>query len=460
MLDKRKERCYTLIREMKKSIVFFWSLLILILAFSLSCAPRATKKENCKQFADKANKFLYVLPDSAKLYLEKTIACSSDYVDAYIILAKLYAEDEQYEEAESTYKYLISNNPRNAKGYSGLGLILLKMTRYDHAIVEYEKGISVDPNDASIYHGLGFVYEEMDEFAKAESLYEIAHKLDPENYTIMYALAGVYLENGKCEAAIPLLEEIEKLYPEDREVTLSLADAYYDCRDYSEALQKYLLLKPHLPDNSSFYLKIGKCYEGLEQYDNAAAYLDTAIEKSDNKLIPFYHIINMYIRIKDFQRAEKYAKDAFDFAPDDLGLFAMTGDIYFGYGEEQRKNEENSIAISNYNTAIACYKKAGQSTKRIQRAEALIKEMQAARGTVSGRITLKSNGKPIAFSNILVIGTTTGTVSDLSGKYSFSLLPGTYDIQARMLGLINKTKKGIKVGKDKTTTVDFQLDHE
>lgn len=432
-----------------------------MLAFSLSCAPRTTKKENCRQFADKAGKFLRILPDSAKLYLEKTIACSTDYVDAYIVLAKLYAEDEQYEKAESTYKHLISHNPRNPKGYSGLGLIYLKLMQFNDAIAEYEKGISVDPKDASIYHGLGFVYEEMGEFAETESLYEIAHKLDHKNYTIMYDLAGAYLKNEKCEQAITLFEKVEKNFPEDREITLSLADAYYDCKDYSKALKKYLLLISDLPDISSLYLKAGKCYEGLKQYDNAAAYLDTAIEKSLNKLFPYYHIINMYMRMGNLAAAKKYVNAAFKFAPNDPALLSMMGDIHIGYGDIACEREEFNNAVANYQNAKVWFKKAGFSGEGgIDRANQRIKNILKTAGMIKGKITDATNGEYVPFVNVVIVGAKKGTISDLNGEYYIILSQGMYDLQVRVMGYETSTARNVKAKAGETTIVNFELDLE
>jgi outer membrane receptor protein involved in Fe transport len=79
-------------------------------------------------------------------------------------------------------------------------------------------------------------------------------------------------------------------------------------------------------------------------------------------------------------------------------------------------------------------------------------------GKIAGRVIDKSSGEPLPFANILVLGTTMGTVTDLNGDYFIiNIPPGLYDVQARMMGYNNITVKNVKVEIDQTSTVNFEL---
>jgi tetratricopeptide (TPR) repeat protein len=241
----------------------------------------------------------------------------------------------------------------------------------------------MDTSDATIYHGLGFVYEEMKNFFKAESLYEIAYSKDPQSQPIAYALGKMYLENKKCENAVTLLEKLAEAFPEDREVALTLGDAHFDCKNYAKALERYLIIKSDLSEFATIYLKIGKCYENLRQYSNAAANLDTAIAKSEKKIIPYYHVINMYLKIKSYGKAQSYITKAFSVAPGDAGLNCMNADVYLGYGDGARASKKYKTAISQYETGRSWYSKASgdpqwgtYASNGIKRANAKIKNTQ------------------------------------------------------------------------------------
>ncbi|MCK4575589.1 TonB-dependent receptor, partial [candidate division WOR-3 bacterium] len=79
-------------------------------------------------------------------------------------------------------------------------------------------------------------------------------------------------------------------------------------------------------------------------------------------------------------------------------------------------------------------------------------------GKIAGRVVDKSNGQPLPFANILIVGTTMGTVTDLNGDYFIiNISPGVYNVQARMMGYNNITKTGVKVEIDQTSRVNFEL---
>jgi hypothetical protein len=79
-------------------------------------------------------------------------------------------------------------------------------------------------------------------------------------------------------------------------------------------------------------------------------------------------------------------------------------------------------------------------------------------GKIAGRVVDKSNGEALPFANIIIVGTTMGTVTDLNGDYFIiNIPPGTYDVQARMMGYNYITVKNVKVEIDQTSTVNFDL---
>jgi tetratricopeptide (TPR) repeat protein len=223
----------------------------------------------------------------------------------------------------------------------------------------------------------------MKDFSKAESLYKKAYAKNSKNQTIAYSLGKIYLENKKCNDAITLLEKLAAEFPEDREVALTLGDAYYECKNYSKALEKYLLIKADLSEFATIYIKVARCYDELSQYSNAAANFDTAIAKSDNKIIPYYHVINMYLKIRSYGKAQGYITKAFAVAPGDAGLNCMNGDVYLGYGDGARSSKKYKTAIAQYETGRAWYSKASGDPKwgtyaknGIKRANAKIKNTQ------------------------------------------------------------------------------------
>ncbi|MEM1259492.1 MAG: carboxypeptidase-like regulatory domain-containing protein [Bacteroidota bacterium] len=80
-------------------------------------------------------------------------------------------------------------------------------------------------------------------------------------------------------------------------------------------------------------------------------------------------------------------------------------------------------------------------------------------GSIVGKLTDRElNDEPLAFANILIKGTTTGTTSDFDGLYEFSNIePGTYTLVFRFLGYETIEIPNVKVEPDKVTTVNVPM---
>jgi len=77
-------------------------------------------------------------------------------------------------------------------------------------------------------------------------------------------------------------------------------------------------------------------------------------------------------------------------------------------------------------------------------------------GTLRGTVTDSDSGQPLPGTNITVLGSLTGTTSDANGRYSLSLLPGSYEIQASFVGFKPVTVS-VKIAAGATVTRDFVM---
>ena len=68
----------------------------------------------------------------------------------------------------------------------------------------------------------------------------------------------------------------------------------------------------------------------------------------------------------------------------------------------------------------------------------------AQNGQIKGKITDASNNEPIPFANVLVVGTQTGAVSDLDGKFIITgLNPGYVNLKVSFVGYKTKITSDI-----------------
>ncbi|HEX2617763.1 MAG TPA: TonB-dependent receptor, partial [Flavobacteriales bacterium] len=83
----------------------------------------------------------------------------------------------------------------------------------------------------------------------------------------------------------------------------------------------------------------------------------------------------------------------------------------------------------------------------------------AQRGTITGTVTALEGGsvQPQPFANVVIKGTSTGASTDLDGKYTFQVDPGTYTVVATMVGY-GAMEKAVTVAAGETVVADIQLD--
>ena len=79
-------------------------------------------------------------------------------------------------------------------------------------------------------------------------------------------------------------------------------------------------------------------------------------------------------------------------------------------------------------------------------------------GTLAGRLTDARTGEELVGANVVIVGTTRGAVTDLDGKYTFSVEPGTYDLEARSIGYRSKRVLKVAVRAGQTQLVSFTLE--
>ena len=82
----------------------------------------------------------------------------------------------------------------------------------------------------------------------------------------------------------------------------------------------------------------------------------------------------------------------------------------------------------------------------------------AQTGTVAGKVT-KADGSPLAYANVIIVGTTMGAMTLADGKFAIQAVPpGTYTLRAMMMGYKAVEKPGVVVNVGAAQAVDFRLE--
>lgn len=87
--------------------------------------------------------------------------------------------------------------------------------------------------------------------------------------------------------------------------------------------------------------------------------------------------------------------------------------------------------------------------------------MAGPTGKIAGTVTVEGTGEALPGVQIVIDGTTTGTVTDLDGRYQIiGIKPGTYVLVFRFVGFVETRVENVQVIIDKTTTIDIEMREE
>lgn len=79
-------------------------------------------------------------------------------------------------------------------------------------------------------------------------------------------------------------------------------------------------------------------------------------------------------------------------------------------------------------------------------------------GRIAGTVVSADDGKPLAFANVVIVGTGMGTFVKENGRFAIeNVPPGTYAVKVMMMGYTPQTKENVVVRPNETTELRFEL---
>ena len=206
-------------------------------------------------------------------------------------------------------------------------------------------------------------------FQKAESLLDELQRLDSSNEEIYIQRANIYSKKDNHAAAVELLIKALELSEGSLDVYSLLGMEYLFMDDYVKARENFMMCVESDPDDYASLYNVVYCFEFLEEYDGAIAYLNNYLETNPYCQVAWHQLGKQYYTKEMY----KEALAAFDFAiiADDSFMGA-----YFEKGKVLEKMGEYEKAIENYETTITiedptshAYLRMGKCYERLENHE-------------------------------------------------------------------------------------------
>jgi tetratricopeptide (TPR) repeat protein len=117
-------------------------------------------------------------------------------------LATIYERQKDFDKAESIFKEVLKDNPKNAVVLNYMGYMLAdRGVRLDEAVKYVEEALAIDPNNGAYLDSLGWAFFKLNELEKAEKLLLQAVDLVKNDPVIHDHLGDLYFKTGALEKA-------------------------------------------------------------------------------------------------------------------------------------------------------------------------------------------------------------------------------------------------------------------
>ena len=211
----------------------------------------------------------------AKAAAAKAIALDDTLGEAHISLAFCLENfDWDWESAGREFTRGIELSPRYAIGHEWYGWHLAALGRHGEAIAEVEKAASLDPLSPSIGADLAEEFLVAHRFDEAIKQIRKTITLEPFFGPAHYVLGQALVQKHNYNEAIEELQKAIELSPGSTAFTANLAYAYAVSGMRDEAAKKLNDMKNRSPQAFSNAPEIAMVYVGLDQKDQAMAWLE------------------------------------------------------------------------------------------------------------------------------------------------------------------------------------------
>jgi tetratricopeptide (TPR) repeat protein len=283
--------------------------------------------------------------------VEKTyqtiLSRDSTNVNAYYNLALLYLRKNQRDKAVAMYQKILSvQDPSDGdtnKILLGLGDLYLDMGKYKEAIDVYNQMIKINPKAGTGYHGLGLAEEGLQDTAQAIINYERALQQDSTMMQTRARLGRIYQARAQWNDAQKLIEGGITQDSTNFPLWLELGDLYRRKEDSTATVQTYQEIVHRFPDQWEGYLDQGRVYLDWQEFALARQSFDKVIEiNPDNAWGWLFGGISLVLQ-DSLKSSIPYLEKAIDSLPED-----PLGNYYLGsvYMQEARFKEAKPLLLT------------------------------------------------------------------------------------------------------------------
>lgn len=274
--------------------------------------------------------------------------------DAYVRMAKLAFDTEDYEESVRLWQRAGQLNPAIPNFSVNLARALMQVGRYPEALRAVQQGLQQSGDTALACLVLGAIHLELKQYEKAKQSYEKALELDSESLFAYYGLYQVYSRLKKRPEAARFLSEFQQRKARWREKKRKTVVQYlsqgkrttafhanclaelcnkvqkhYRARDDGQAAENLLKRAINLvPDSVSYRTELMSLYAGADRKVEALQICQAINYLDPNNLANKLNLGRLASQVDQMALAEETFRDVMRLAPNNPAGYAELALLY------------------------------------------------------------------------------------------------------------------------------------
>lgn len=196
--------------------------------------------------------------DVALKRAQAQVSASADSAAARVLEGKVYAAQQQWDQAEASFKAALEKDPGYLAAYNPLIDAYMAANQLPQAAEQIEQLQAKNSATPAGLMQLGLIYEKLGEFAKAAGTYEKLIALKPDFGAALNNLAYLYAEKlNQIDKAAETGRKARALQPGDPAIADTLGWVFYRQGDYPQSLSLLQESVSKLADNPEVQYHFG-----------------------------------------------------------------------------------------------------------------------------------------------------------------------------------------------------------
>jgi len=293
--------------------------------------------------------------DKAESTVKTFISQNSKQIDALLLLANIYQQQNKHLQAVSTLRDHLAKSKNREKTLILLAKAQIKARDKRAAASSYKKAIVINEKSLQSHLGLvNLIIENKDE-KFALTLIDSIEKLSHSPSLAATLKGDLYTRMGK-------LPKAEKFYlqaltlSDQKQAILGLYRTYKKQKKAHKAIKPLTKWLVKYPDDLMVAISLSDSYKHSEQLQKAADYYETLIVQFGPLPILVNNIASVHFRLGNKQKAINYAQQAYDALPDNIAIIDTLAWIKSQLGEyDQALALFRAALIKDFNNAEIKY---------------------------------------------------------------------------------------------------------